>query len=59
MDVPARYLPCLVAGLAYQIASKKPDSMAIAPALKQVYEETPIGHQNNLLVMAPGGYNNL
>ena len=28
MDVPARYLPCLVAGLAYQIASKKPESMS-------------------------------
>ena len=38
MDVPARYLPCLVAGLAYQIATEA-GSMSVAPALKQVYEE--------------------
>ena len=28
MDVPARFLPCLVAGLAYQIASKKPEAVS-------------------------------
>ena len=38
MDVPARYLPCMVAGLAYYIASK-PESIPLAPALKEVYEE--------------------
>jgi hypothetical protein len=62
--VPARYLPCLVAGLAYQIASKKPESMSIAPALKQVYEEqwnlaADASREKAALYMAPGGYNDL
>ena len=64
MDVPARYLPCLVAGLAYQIASKKPESMSIAPALKQVYEEqwnlaADASREKAALYMAPGVYNDL
>jgi hypothetical protein len=64
MDVPARYLPCMVAGLAYQIASKKPESMGIAPALKEVYEEqwnlaADASREKASLYMAPGGYNDL
>ena len=37
-DIPARFLPCLVAGLAYQISQKYPDAFARAPLLKQEYE---------------------
>jgi len=64
MDVPARYLPCLVAGLAYYIASKRPESMQIAPQLKQVYEEQWIlasdaAREKASLYVAPGGYNDL
>ncbi len=64
MDVPARFLPCLVAGLAYQIASKKPEAMQLAPALKQVYEEqwalaADAAREKASLYVSPGGYNNL
>lgn len=38
-NVPPRFVPALVAGLAYHIASKKPQSQAMVPMLKQVYEE--------------------
>jgi hypothetical protein len=38
-SVPPRFVPALVAGLAYHIASKKPASMDMVPMLKQVYEE--------------------
>jgi|TARA_R110002012_G_scaffold91963_6_gene223425 hypothetical protein len=37
--VPARFLPCLVAGLAYQIATKRPEVSDRVPMLKQQYEE--------------------
>jgi|TARA_R110002012_G_scaffold57430_3_gene148045 hypothetical protein len=64
MDVPARFLPCLVSGLAYQIASKRPESMQMAPMLKQVYEEqwslaADSAREKAALYMAPGGYNDL
>lgn len=39
VQVPDRFLPALVAGLAYQIAVKKPEAMERAPLLKQAYEE--------------------
>lgn len=38
-DVPFRFLPCLVAGLAYQIAQKIPDGTARLPMLKSEYDE--------------------
>lgn len=38
IDVPARFLPCLVAGLAYYIAMKKPEAADRLPFLKQEYE---------------------
>lgn len=38
-SVPPRFVPALVAGLAYHIASKKQASMDMVPMLKQVYEE--------------------
>ena len=38
-DVNFRFLPCLVAGLAYYIAMKDPDLAPRIPLLKEVYEE--------------------
>ena len=38
-DIPFRFIPCLVAGLAYYIASKKPEAEARLPRLKLDYEE--------------------
>jgi hypothetical protein len=37
-DVSFRFLPCLVAGLAYYIASKNPDLMPRIPMLQAEYE---------------------
>jgi hypothetical protein len=34
-----RFLPCLVAGLAYHIAVKVPELTERVPLLKQIYEE--------------------
>jgi hypothetical protein len=39
MDVPFRFLPCLVAGLAYYLALKVPDGAQRLPVLKQQYDE--------------------
>ena len=39
IDVPARFLPCLVAGLAYYIAMKIPEGMPRLDMLKAAYEE--------------------
>jgi hypothetical protein len=39
MDVPFRFLPCLVAGLAYYIALKVPDGLQRLDILKQQYDE--------------------
>ena len=38
-DMPFRFLPCLVAGLAYYIAMKVPELMPRTQMLKQEYEE--------------------
>jgi hypothetical protein len=38
-DVNFRFLPCLVAGLAYYIAMKVPELMERLPMLKQAYDE--------------------
>ncbi len=37
--IPPRFVPALVAGLAFEIASKKPEAAQRAIALKQLYEE--------------------
>jgi hypothetical protein len=37
--VPPRFVPALVAGLAYYIACKKPQSQGLIPMLKQEYED--------------------
>ena len=39
MDVPSRWLPALVAGLAYHIAIKKPEVSDRTAMLKELYEE--------------------
>lgn len=38
-DIPARFYPCLTAGLAYKIAQKRPEAEARIPRLKAEYEE--------------------
>jgi len=39
MDVPFRFLPCMVAGLAYYLALKVPGGAERLPVLKQQYDE--------------------
>lgn len=39
MDVPFRFVPCLVAGLAYYLAMKVPGAMERLPVLKEQYDE--------------------
>lgn len=39
MDVPHRFIPALVAGLAYRIAMKKPELAERVMLLKQIYDE--------------------
>jgi hypothetical protein len=38
-DIPPRFLPCLVTGLAYKIAMKRPEAAERLPILKAEYEE--------------------
>ena len=38
-DMNFRFLPCLVAGLAYHISMKDPELISRIPLLKEVYEE--------------------
>ena len=39
MDMPVRFVPALIAGLAFQIAMKRPEAAARIPLLKQEYME--------------------
>jgi hypothetical protein len=39
MDVPFRFVPCMVAGLSYYLAMKLPNAMERLPILKQQYDE--------------------
>jgi hypothetical protein len=39
MDVPFRFLPCMVAGLAYYLSLKVPNGAERLPVLKQQYDE--------------------
>tara|TARA_R110000822_G_scaffold49040_2_gene128783 strand:+ start:438 stop:1130 length:693 start_codon:yes stop_codon:yes gene_type:complete len=61
IDVPARFLPCLVSGLAYQLSMKYPSAGARAPALKADYEEqwtlaSDSDRNKASLYVSPGGY---
>ena len=37
-SVPPRFVPCLVAGMAYYLSMKKPEAAGRVSALKQEYE---------------------
>ena len=39
MDMPVRFVPALIAGLAFHIAVKRPEAMARVPMLKAEYME--------------------
>jgi hypothetical protein len=39
MDMPVRFVPALIAGLAFQVAMKRPEAAARVPLLKQEYME--------------------
>jgi hypothetical protein len=39
MDIPFRFVPCMVAGLSYYLAMKLPNAMERLPILKQQYDE--------------------
>jgi hypothetical protein len=39
MDVPFRFIPCLVAGLAYYLALKVPNGLERLPILQQQYTQ--------------------
>jgi hypothetical protein len=39
MDIPFRFVPCMVAGLSYYLAMKLPNAMDRLPILKQQYDE--------------------
>jgi hypothetical protein len=39
MDVPFRFIPCMVAGLAYYLAMKSPGGVERLGVLKQQYDE--------------------
>ena len=61
MDVPARFLPCLVAGLAYKLATKYPQAADRAQLLKADYDEqwdlaADAAREKASLFIAPGGY---
>ena len=61
MDVPARYLPCLVAGLAYNLSVKYPEVSDRSTLLKSEYEEhwnlaADASREKASLFVTPGGY---
>ena len=61
IDVPARFLPCLVSGLSYQLSLKYPAAGARSQALKADYEEqwklaSDSDRNKASLYVAPGGY---
>ena len=61
MDMPARFLPCFVAGLAYKLAIKYPAALDRAPLLKADYDEqwnlaADSAREKASLYVVPGGY---
>lgn len=61
IDVEARYLPALTAGLAYYLAMKIPSSAQKVPALKAVYDEqwnlaADSSREKASFFLKPGGY---
>ena len=60
-EVPSRFLPCLVAGLAYHISVKKPELQDRIPLLKALYDEqwqqaVDADRGKESLFFVPGGY---
>lgn len=61
VDIPSRFLPCMVAGLAYQVSLKTPEATNRSPLLKQIYDEqwqlaSEADREKASLFMVPGGY---
>jgi len=61
MDIPARYIPCLVSGLAYRLSLKYPTANERSAVLKAEYESqwelaSSGGRDKASLFIAPGGY---
>lgn len=64
IDVPARYLPALTAGLAYYIALKLPSAAQKVPMLEMAYEKAwsiaaEASREKASFFVKPGGYNTL
>ena len=64
VDIPARFMPCMAAGLAYYISIKRPEASERAPLLKQVYDEqwdlaADADRDKSSFYMVPGGYSRL
>jgi hypothetical protein len=61
MDVPFRFVPAMISGLAYQLACKRPEAFARIPELKAMYEEdfqraADEDRQRSAVMLVPGGY---
>jgi len=61
VDIPARFIPCMAAGLAYYLSVKRPEVSERAPLLKQIYEEqwelaADADRDKSSFYMVPGGY---
>jgi hypothetical protein len=61
VDIPARFMPCMAAGLAYYISIKRPEASDRAPLLKQVYDEqwnlaADADREKASFFISPGGY---
>jgi hypothetical protein len=61
MDVPFRFVPAMISGLAYHLASKRPEAFARMPELKALYEEefqraADEDRQRSAVMLVPGGY---
>jgi hypothetical protein len=61
VDVPARFLPAMIAGLAYHIGLKTPSAMGIIPQLEKEYERqwelaADSAREKASLRLLPGGY---
>jgi hypothetical protein len=61
VDIPARFLPCMAAGLAYYISVKRPEASDRAQLLKQIYDEqwdlaADADRDKSSFFMVPGGY---
>jgi hypothetical protein len=64
VDIPARFMPCMAAGLAYYISIKRPEASERAPLLKQIYDEqwdlaADADRDKSSFYMTPGGYSRI